>query len=168
MHYVYYLMDAATGELLYIGRSNNPKHRRFAFMKRTGREVIFGISQRFADFARSQAAELKAIKEHRPPFNKHLVSSPGNLGSVALLGRKLTAEHKQKIGAASLGHPVTAEVRAAIAAKLLGHPVSEETRRKIGEKAKERAAARRAHNFGGFTGSATIIKTNSGSRIRQS
>ncbi len=121
MHYVYYLRDAVTDELLYIGRSNKPQNRKASFIRRTGMSVVFGIPQRFTDFDKACDAELKAIKRHQPPYNVKLISSNGRLGhqcspeyreklSIALKGRigtmtgkQHSAETKNKISNSNLG-----------------------------------------------------------------
>lgn len=192
MHYVYYLLDPDTRELLYIGRSNNPKRRLYAFIKKKKRNAILGICQRFSDFEKACKAELKAIATHWPPYNKNLISSKGKLGIYIGCGPTLSDAHKRKIGAASKGHVVTLEARQTIRRKLLGHQVSQTTRDRIsaankGRKMPPRTEAQRkassertlafyqkkreqentAHSFGGFAGGAIITKTRAGSTVEQ-
>lgn len=161
MHYVYYLLDPDTEDLLYIGRSNRPLHRLYSFVKKKGRQAKLGVCQRHRDLIAASKAELKAINKYWPPYNKQLISSFGSLGKSTLRGRTLSDEHKAKIGHSVKGHVVTEETRAKIRAKLLGHAVSQETRDKIGR------ANSKAHSFGGFAGGATITKTKEGSSISQ-
>lgn len=188
MHYVYYLLDPDTLELLYIGRSNNPKHRLFAFRKKKQRDAILGVCQRYSDFERACKAELRAIAKHWPPYNKSLISSLGKLGQSTGVGYKLSEEHKAKIARAGMGRALSEEAKESIRRKLKGHVVSEATRKKIGDANRGRKMPpkspelrkrlsiattehyqrlKEAHAFGGFTGGATITKTRKGSSISQ-
>lgn len=133
MHFVYYLLDPETKDLLYIGRSNRPLHRLYSFIKKKGRKAELGLCQRYSDFIEASKAELRAINRHWPPYNKQLISSLGNLGQKPLLGRVQTPEHRAKISAGGKGRPVSQETRNKIRLKLIGHLVSPETRAKIGE-----------------------------------
>lgn len=141
MHYVYYLIDVVTNDLLYIGRTNNPQTRIRAFEIRTGLKVRFGLHQRFRDFNRAAEAELAAIRKHRPPYNHRAISSRGMLGLLGRgtgprgpmpqehreaiqrtqTGKKKSPEHRQKISEALKGHP----------GHMLGRKHSEESRAKI-------------------------------------
>lgn len=80
MWYVYYLHCAATGQLLYIGRSDRPKQRQAAFHALHHVLTEMGLKQRHSTFEEACAAEVKAIEKHRPPYNKLTCSSRGALG----------------------------------------------------------------------------------------
>jgi hypothetical protein len=99
MHYVYYLLDPESLDLLYIGRSSTPIKRRLAFIQKYGIPVIFGTAQRHADFEAACKAELRAIESHQPKYNKNLVSSPGMYGKAGTVHFQHTEEAKRKIGA---------------------------------------------------------------------
>lgn len=133
-HFVYWLFDPQTKELLYIGRSHEPARRKRDFERLRQCKTVSGLSNRFALLEQAQAHELDMIKKHRPPHNKKITSSSTSLGMkrasasdetrakmrAAKLGKKLTEEHKQKIGLASMGNQ-----------HRLGDKHSEETKAKM-------------------------------------
>lgn len=121
--FVYYLHEAATNELLYIGRSSQPEGRRQSFERKLGRPVVFGPFQRFSDFEKACRAELLAIAEHWPPYNKYLTSSRGSFGAA----RQQSEATKLKISKTKRGVPNP---------KLKGRVFSEESRKKMSESAK--------------------------------
>ena len=149
MFFVYYLLAESSGELLYVGRSNQPRVRQTSFHRRTGVRTVMGVCQRFSEFSKACKAELVAIQKHRPPFNKVLVSSAGSLGlsipqstftkekrSRSLAGKPKTEEHKNNMSKAHLGKVFTEEHR-----KKISHAkqnISNETRAKIGAASKGR------------------------------
>lgn len=99
MFYVYYLLAADTGDLLYIGRSPEPKRRKAAFQKLHHVLTVMGTCQRFSTFEDACRAEVKAIQKHRPPFNRQVVSSPGAYGykhSPAAIAKAAAAASKPK------------------------------------------------------------------------
>lgn len=112
-HYVYWLYDAVTNELLYIGRSHEPDRRKRDFERLYERSTVCPLRNRFEQFEDAQAHELAMIRKHRPPYNKRIASSPASLGKTrpptsdatrakmraAKLGRVLTEEHKRNIRA---------------------------------------------------------------------
>jgi len=100
-HYVYYLHDPTSLDLLYIGRSNNPASRQKDFVRLHGIQVLLGICQRHSSLEAASAAELVAIAKHWPPFNKHLVSVPGGFHCK---GKPKSEEHRKKIGLATKGN----------------------------------------------------------------
>lgn len=139
--FVYYLLDAAVGELLYIGRSHSPESRRQVFERRIGRPVVFGLFQRFSDFDKACRAELLAISKHWPPYNKYLTSSRGGRGlpkthtqatkmkismtksgvpNEKLRGRQFSQETRAKMSAAKAGRSLSAETRARMSASRTG------------------------------------------------
>ena len=147
--YVYYLHHEETGELLYIGRSNNPSGRRRAFEKRSGIVVSMGPKQRFTDIHRASAAELKAILQHSPPHNKNVVSSLGTYGMTctgsarnleaackANSGRVVSALTRARMSAAHTGKklgPCPEARKAKISAANKGRALTEEHKTKIGD-----------------------------------
>ncbi len=154
MYYVYYLLDPTTGNILYIGRSSNPRSRHVAFSRRTGITTVQGLMQRYSDFTASCFAEHFAIAKHKPPFNKIPISSTG------FLNQRHPEEAKEPISKKNKGHPTPPEMRAKISAALLGRPptkgmtgkkhkpetiqllrgkaISEETRKRMSISAKNR------------------------------
>lgn len=131
-HYVYYLH--AENQLVYIGRSDNPRRRQALFKKRTGIATSLGICQRFTLFQDAADAEIKAILKHRPKFNKKVISSAGTLG------RARTAEERLRISIGNTGNAGCAhfkgkkhtdETLAKMSKSQQGHPVSDETKEKI-------------------------------------
>jgi hypothetical protein len=108
MHFVYYLLCAATGELLYIGRSHSPKGRKAAFERRTKKNTVFGMQQRHSRLEDACQAELKAIAKHNPPYNLYLASSP------ARSGKTNSVEHNEAIRRALTGITRSIETRAKI------------------------------------------------------
>ena len=114
-HFVYWLFDPETSELLYIGRSHQPDRRKRDFERLYERKTVAGVHHRYQRLEDAQDHELAVIQKHRPAYNKKLTSSPTSLGMVrapasletrakmrtAKLGRKLSEEHKQHIRASS-------------------------------------------------------------------
>lgn len=154
LHKVYYLDHPVTGELLYIGRSLNPRQRRRAFESRTGIKAVLDLCQRFTDFEAAQRAEVQAILRHRPPFNKIAVSGRGTLGhamaeetrtklSHAHMGKVLSDEHKANIGAYQAGKPKSTTHREHIRAALTGVPFTEERKANISRSLKGKLKGRR-------------------------
>ena len=150
MHYVYYLLSQDTNDLLYVGRSHQPRARQTAFHRRTGVRTVMGVCQKFTQFERACYAELKAIRKHQPPFNKVLVSSPGSFGvhqvvseetrqkmSKSLKGLAKSAEHRENISKAHKGKVFSEKHKANI--RKAKQNMSEETRAKIGASSKGRA-----------------------------
>lgn len=150
--YVYYLFDLDETELLYIGRSNKPRTRQLAFERKYEVPTFMGLCQRHATFDEASKAELQAIAKHRPPFNKHYVSSLGGLGQVRS-GFKHTPEVIEIIRATSTGRrqsPETclkkSEALKGEKAPWFGKKFSPETRAKMSAAQKARyAAARNRH-----------------------
>lgn len=117
-HFVYWLFDSQTEELLYIGRSHDPVRRKRDFERVHNRRVRSGLCNRYNSLSSAQTHELHLIRKHRPPYNKKETSSPTSLGMkrqppsdetrarmrAAKLGKKLTDEHKRSISRASLGN----------------------------------------------------------------
>jgi len=119
MFYVYYLHCAETGELLYIGRSDNPKGRQRAFHDLHHKLTVMGMKQRHSTFEAACAAELTAIARHRPPYNKLLASGAGAFGykhTPEALARMRSAASKPKSEATR---------------KRMSQPKSEETKAKM-------------------------------------
>jgi len=136
MHFVYYLLCATTGELLYIGRSHNPKGRKSSFERRTKKATVFGLPQRHSDFQSACQAELKAIAKHQPPYNLYLASSP------ARMGKKNRPEHNEAIRKAITGITRSHETRAKISmANRLRGPQKPDTP----ETKKRKSEARKSH-----------------------
>ena len=139
MHYVYYLLDPETQDLLYIGRSNRPKTRMNAFKRRTGRNVCFGLCQRFSDIERACQAEVTAITKHWPPYNQIAASSIGTLGQATTVGYRHAESVKETLRQLRSGKQHPAEVKVKISKSLLGNQYakgfkhSEETRRKVAQ-----------------------------------
>ena len=161
MHYVYYLLDPETQDLLYIGRSNKPKNRQHAFHRKHKILTVLGVCQRHSDFNKACQAELTAIAKHWPPFNKRLHSGSssigmgskhiGNqnakghrwsevererirvqqLGNTAHLGHKHSAETKAKFSKMRTGVKQTEESNLKRSKTLAGRIFSEEHRAKI-------------------------------------
>ena len=117
-HFVYWLFDPQTEELLYIGRSHEPDRRKRDFERLYQRKTHSGLSNRYSRIEDAQVHEFQMIKKWMPPYNKRVASSPASFGKkrepasqetrakmrAAKLGKKLTEEHKQKIGQAGLGN----------------------------------------------------------------
>lgn len=120
MFKIYYLFAATTGELLYIGRAQEPEKRKYSFERRTGLRTVFGGFQRFRSLEAACRAEREAIARHLPPFNKRISSTRG------MTGKQHRQQAKQAIGAAHLGKILT-----------------EATREKLRQIAKERPPRRR-------------------------
>lgn len=132
-HRIYYLLHPKSKQIIYIGRSLNPKKRHQDFCCRTGVQAQMGLTQRHVSFVKACDAELTAIQKHAPEHNKRLVSARGRLGlpnsqetrskiSKALQGRVQTPEHIAK-NAAAQKRPVhlhTPEMRAKAAAARTG------------------------------------------------
>ncbi len=112
-HYVYTLFDKA-GRLVYIGRSNDPKARRYMFEWKHGFSVKLGPMQRFSTIEQAQEAELKAIAKYWPPYNKHLVSSIGRFGVSP------SEETRAKMRAKHIGKIMSPEARAKMSAAKIG------------------------------------------------
>ena len=79
MWYVYYLHHP-DGELLYVGRSNNPTARLHAFMLREDVMAEIIRLEEYECFEDACARELEVLRQRRPPYNKRLISSPGTVG----------------------------------------------------------------------------------------
>jgi hypothetical protein len=148
VHYVYYLVDPASNELLYVGRSTSPKVRLAHHERRLGCALAIDYLQRFTDLAAACCAERDAIRELKPRFNLRVASSPGHLGfkgtqrsrdavsarmqqhwsdpanraavSIQFKGVPKTKQHAEKISAALKGRTYSAERRANIAKGLKG------------------------------------------------
>lgn len=118
LHKVYYLLDAATEELLYIGRSPHPQQRLYRFRAKHGREVTLGLCQRYRSFAAAQEAERAAIKKHAPPFNKKVMSATG------MLGKTQTAETRAKIQSALIGGRRSDQTRQRVSQARKGRPTN--------------------------------------------
>ena len=118
LHKVYYLLDAVTEELLYIGRSPTPLERLYRFRAKYKREVILGPCQRFVFFEQAQTAEREAIRRHQPPYNKKIMSATG------MFGKKQTAETREKIRQSLLGGKRSAETRARVSLARKGRPTN--------------------------------------------
>lgn len=136
MWFVYYLLDEDSGDLLYVGRSNHPKRRKWAFERKYQRRTTFGFPQRFSSFDEACFAELAAIKRTKPPFNKNNVSSAG------MLGRKpnITAQQIEAIKKANTGREPSEKTREKMSQALKGRVFSEEHRRRLKEVWKPRLA----------------------------
>lgn len=133
-HFVYWLFDPQTTELLYIGRSHEPTRRKRDFERLYQRKTQAGPSNRYLRIEDAQAHEIEMITLHKPPYNKRVTSSPTCFGMkrppvsdetkaklrAAKLGKKLTEEHKQNISQGGLGHK-----------NFLGHKHSKETKAKM-------------------------------------
>jgi NUMOD3 motif len=131
MHFVYYLLEPTTGQLLYIGCSTDPKSRVNAHRIRLKRPLILSpLMQRFRDRGLACAAELAAIVRHAPPLNKVLHSGPGSLGikhsaefckkvSQACKGRRVSDELKLQLSVLRLGRKHTEEAKANMSAAQL-------------------------------------------------
>lgn len=119
-HYVYYLLDPESLDLLYVGRSNDPANRQRDFHRKKGRQTVMGLCQRHSSFELACAAELRAIRQHRPPFNRIEVSNKGGLGHT------VTQEHRDKIRGAQAKRVRSADERARIRASLTGRPTPPE------------------------------------------
>lgn len=128
LYRVYYLRDAKTGELLYVGRSHKPGQRMAAFKKLTGCDVVFGPFQRFADFEEACKAEIRALHLHNPLHNRRLASGAGRTGKF---GYSLSEKHRKRLSEVHAGKVVSAETRAKTSAALRGRSVSLEARVKI-------------------------------------
>lgn len=136
MFYVYYLLDPVSADLLYIGRTDNIKARANAFRRRTGINVVLGIPQRHPTFEAACAAELKALRAFRPPYNQRIASSP------AAYGRKMSPEaraHMSSLAKSAGRKPPgfsgqhSQEARAKMAQAKTGTTLSEATKAKMRE-----------------------------------
>lgn len=136
LHKVYYLFDAVTDELLYVGRSPHPQERLYRFRSVHKREVYLGPCQRFADFGKAQEAERVAIQRHQPPYNKKVMSATG------MLGKRQTIETRKKIQASLIGGKRSAETRARVSAARQGRPTNSGKKWSAEVKAKMSAAAK--------------------------
>lgn len=125
MHYVYYLLEPKTFNLMYIGRGLKPEVRQQAFARRHGVQTIMGICQRYSDFESACKAELIAIKKHRPPYNKSIQSSSGRFGKV---GVPISDWHRAQLSKAHTGRVVSAETRQKKRLAALGHKHSQTTK----------------------------------------
>lgn len=130
MYYVYYLKQAQTGALLYIGRSHDPKGRQRDFHKRYKVQTVMGICQRHSTFEAACSAELKAIARHQTSFNKKMISSPGNYG------RPLSEGQKKRISQRNKGHRHTLESKAKMSATKKLNPMSQAGRESISKAAR--------------------------------
>ena len=131
-HFVYYLHDAESGVLLYIGRSLDPERRRRAFKSRTGIETVLGLSQRFLVYKRAEEAELKAIKDHWPPYNKKLVSTSGMLGHPHRdSAKERSDEFREKMKRLNKGRVTSTETKQKLSQVAKGKPKSPETRERM-------------------------------------
>jgi len=128
--FVYYLLDPASQDLLYIGRSHRPKVRHLDFQRRTGRLATLGVCQRFSTIDQACSAELVALAKHKPPFNKRLASSTGRLGHR---GATISEWHRQQVIKSRKGRTVSEETKDRTRASMLGKKLSEETKQKIRE-----------------------------------
>lgn len=130
---VYYLLDATSGQLLYVGRSDHPKRRKAAFERKHGIAVNFGVPQRHAELEEACRAERRAILQHKPPYNKIVSSAPGRIGIAN------TPERRQQISRMNAGRPLTEEVKQKISAALMGRaPTKGNTGKPLSESAKEK------------------------------
>lgn len=147
MFYVYYLLDPETKCILYIGRTNDVSARVRAFVAKYQISVKLGLCQRHSGFEGACAAELKAIAEHCPFYNKNLVSSLGNYGRkhteeskqlmrTALVGKSPTRagavnseQHRARIAKGSKNK--TEEYRRKLSIALTGRKLTEETKAKL-------------------------------------
>ncbi len=143
LHYVYFIHDPMTGDLLYVGRSINPQQRLKDFIKRTGvAGVLIGPTQKYTDLTRAQAAELRAILTLSPPHNQRVVSGKGRLGttqspetrakmSAARTGRSFSPDWLRNMSLAQQGKKATPETRLKMSLSKKGKPKSQEHRDKI-------------------------------------
>lgn len=73
-HYrVYYLLDSSTGKIIYIGittRLVSTRKREHEVERGLPADAVVGLCQRFNYARKAKEAEKKAIKRHRPLFNK--------------------------------------------------------------------------------------------------
>lgn len=150
-HYVYYILDPSTRDLLYVGRSTDPHRRLVDFQRKHKRPAMLGFVLRFQTLDEAQAAELSAIKRHRPQLNRHWVSSPGALGHRNALGYRHTAEAIERIRASATGRrqsPETCRLKSEIQkgdkAYWFGKKMSPETRAKMSEGMRRAWIKRRA------------------------
>ena len=80
-YYVYYLLDTWDGNIIYIGRSK--RHPLYEFGRKQEFEYLngvitqLGVCQRFRIARDSKIAEMRAIKKHKPIYNKVYVTHPG-------------------------------------------------------------------------------------------
>lgn len=152
---VYGLVDSCTMELRYVGKTVRPlKVRLRAHLQcrspnshlnnwlRSARVSAVVLERAPEDLAE---AEIRWIRKMREQGARLLNMTDGGNGgrTRGSTGRKLTAEHRAKIGAGLMGREVTEahrakmrgyratdETRAKISASLMGRPVTEETRAK--------------------------------------
>ena len=152
IHYVYFLHDEKTNELLYVGRSVVPKERKRHHEKRLGIKMVFGCNMRFDDFEKAACMERRKIMELQPRFNQVVHSAKGTLGfkysdaaraemsaarkgripseearrnmSIAQTGRKMSPEAIEKTRQAHLGKVVPQHVRDAHSARLKGRKLT--------------------------------------------
>jgi hypothetical protein len=78
-HYVYHLLHRKN--VVYVGRSTQPKVRRTIFERKHGfrpEQVVHGPYA----LKTAQQLEKDAIRLLRPKFNKYVASSPSNLGQA--------------------------------------------------------------------------------------
>ena len=72
-HYrVYYILDATSKEIIYIGRtSRNPATRKLEHEKERGlpKDSVLGLCQRFWYAEDSKMAESRAIRKYQPKYN---------------------------------------------------------------------------------------------------
>ena len=101
MFFVYYLLDPTTEAILYVGRSNRPKTRKWAFEKKTGLTTCFGLMQRYSIFEEACLAELKAIRKHMPLHNKLVTSGAGSFGRTY----QISEHHREAIRKANSKKP---------------------------------------------------------------
>ena len=134
MHHVYYLLDANSLELLYIGRSVNPEGRRRAFANRHKVDVVLGVCQRFSNLEPACRAELAAIEKHWPRYNKRLISAAGFLGhSHSSKARSRTDAFRRRMSQVQLGKTIPESQRKLLSAALKGKPKSEATKQRMRE-----------------------------------
>lgn len=117
-HYVYWLFDATTSELLYIGRSHEPARRKRDFERVYGRPTISGGLNRYTHLEDAQVHEIEMILRHWPPYNKRAVSSPASFGKTR---PPITEETRVKLRAAKAGRKLDPAHKAAIADSLKGN-----------------------------------------------
>lgn len=154
MHYVYFLFREGSNELLYIGRSTNPRARRVAFQRREGIRVEFGDHLQFSRLWDASMAERQAIAHHAPPYNKLNISSRGFLGahhseearariSAGNKAWERTPEFRRKLSEACKGRLATSGFSGrqhtdVAKQKLSGRVISAETRQRMSEAQRRR------------------------------
>jgi hypothetical protein len=90
--HVYFLLDA-DWEVLYVGRSHDPIHRHRTRQDRWKSEVEYLISTRYATPAEARTAELQAIRNARPKYNR--TGNPDWVAQVSgEMGQLITRGHR--------------------------------------------------------------------------